>query len=171
MFRGLRRKDMQLDENKAQEILINNDYGVLCVQGDDGYPYGVPVNYVCLDGKIYIHGALKGHKLDAIRRSDKVSFTVVDHDEVLPDLFDTAYDSIIAFGRARLLVEGSGLDADYDEAQDSLKRRALKSILEKFSPDFLDEGNKTLIKEWKLTQIIEITVEHITAKGNARKFE
>jgi nitroimidazol reductase NimA-like FMN-containing flavoprotein (pyridoxamine 5'-phosphate oxidase superfamily) len=160
---------MQLDDASGFEILEKSNYGILGLHGDEGYPYAVPVNYTYLDGKIYIHCALKGHKLDAIRRNDKVSFTVVDHEEVLPDLFDTAYASVIVFGRARLLVDGDKLDTDYDETQNSLKQRALKSILDKFSPDYLEEGNETLKKEWKLTQVIEITVEHITAKGNARK--
>jgi nitroimidazol reductase NimA-like FMN-containing flavoprotein (pyridoxamine 5'-phosphate oxidase superfamily) len=171
MFRELRRKDMQLDDVSGLNILEKSDYGILGVHGDDGYPYAVPVNYTYLDEKIYIHCALKGHKIDAIRGNDKVSFTVVDHEEVLPDLFDTAYSSVIAFGRARLLVDGEGPDSDYDETQNSIKQRALKSILKKFSPDFLDEGNKTLKEEWKATQVIEITIEHLAAKGNARKIE
>ena len=46
MFRELRRKNQQLSETEARSILKNGTHGVLSVQGDDGYPYGVPMNYL-----------------------------------------------------------------------------------------------------------------------------
>ncbi|MEI3556583.1 MAG: pyridoxamine 5'-phosphate oxidase family protein [Eubacteriales bacterium] len=41
--------------------------GVLAVNGDDGYPYAIPINYVYDDDaqKIYFHGARICHKVDA----------------------------------------------------------------------------------------------------------
>jgi nitroimidazol reductase NimA-like FMN-containing flavoprotein (pyridoxamine 5'-phosphate oxidase superfamily) len=171
MFRELRRKEMQLDEASGLNILEKSNYGILGVHGDDGYPYAVPVNYTYLDGKVYIHCAIKGHKIDAIRGNDKVSFTVVDYEVVLPYLFNTEYASVIAFGRARLLVDGEEPDVDYDGSQSSLKERVLESILKKLSPDFLDEGSKIFKEKWKAIQVIEITIEHLAAKGNAKRIE
>ena len=57
MFRELRRKNQQLSETEARSILKNGTHGVLSVQGDDGYPYGVPMNYVYGDDAIYFHCA------------------------------------------------------------------------------------------------------------------
>ncbi len=89
MFRELRRKNQQLSETEARSILKNGTYGVLSVQGDDGYPYGVPMNYVYGDDAIYFHCAKEGHKLEGFQRSDKVSFCVVGEDEVIPEsIFD-----------------------------------------------------------------------------------
>ena len=50
--------------------------GVLSVIGDDGYPYGVPINYVYdeKENALYFHGAKEGHKIDAIKKSGKVCF-------------------------------------------------------------------------------------------------
>ena len=45
MFRELRRKNQQLSETEARSILKNGTHGVLSVQGDGGYPYGVPIRW------------------------------------------------------------------------------------------------------------------------------
>ena len=105
MFRELRRKNQQLSETEARSILKNGTYGVLSVQGDDGYPYGVPMNYVYGDDAIYFHCAKEGHKMEGFQRSDKVSFCVVGEDEVIPEAFSTAYASVIVFGRASVVTD------------------------------------------------------------------
>ena len=78
MFREMRRKKQQLSLEECQEILNNEVRGVLSVNGDNGYPFGIPINYKysTTENKIYFHGAKKGHKIDAIKMNDKVSFTV-----------------------------------------------------------------------------------------------
>lgn len=64
MFYEMRRKDRLLTEKEAKEILSEGEYGVLSTIGEDGYPYGVPVNYVYLNDSIYFHCAADvGHKL------------------------------------------------------------------------------------------------------------
>ena len=78
MFRVMRRKRQQTTEAEALAILDQAITGVLAVNGDQGYPYTIPVNYVLYQGKIYIHCAKQGHKKDAIERDAKVSFCVVD---------------------------------------------------------------------------------------------
>ena len=45
MFREMRRKKQQLSFEECQEILNNEVRGVLSVIGDNGYPYGIPINY------------------------------------------------------------------------------------------------------------------------------
>ena len=71
MFRELRRKNQQLSETEARSILKNGTHGVLSVQGDDGYPYGVPMNYVYGDDAIYFHCAKEGHKLEEMCIRDR----------------------------------------------------------------------------------------------------
>ncbi|MBO6054535.1 MAG: pyridoxamine 5'-phosphate oxidase family protein, partial [Oscillospiraceae bacterium] len=78
MFRELQRKKQQLPMEECIRILKEEPRGVLSVLGDDGYPYGMPMNhyYSEEDGRIYFHGGRTGHKIDAIRRCNKVSFCV-----------------------------------------------------------------------------------------------
>ena len=75
-WRQIRRKDRVLDRNGAEDILKKGTYGVLSTFGQDGYPYGVPVNYFYKDGHIYFHCAVEGHKMDNLANCPQVSFTV-----------------------------------------------------------------------------------------------
>ena len=78
MFRPLRRKKRAITDEEARELLATCKRGVFAVNGDDGYPYAIPVNYFfdAEHNKIYFHGAKAGHKVDALKRDDKVCFTV-----------------------------------------------------------------------------------------------
>ena len=66
MFREMVRKKQQLPMEEALELLKNAPRGILSVLGDNGYPYGVPIDhwYNEEDGKIYFHSGKEGHKID-----------------------------------------------------------------------------------------------------------
>ena len=66
--------------DKVIEILETVKRGVLSVLGDDGYPYGLPINYWYNkeNGYLYFHSGKTGHKIDAIESNNKVSFCVYD---------------------------------------------------------------------------------------------
>lgn len=148
----MRRIRQQLPDEKCDEILDRGTYGVLSVLGDNGYPYGVPVNYVYHGGKIYFHCALSGHKIDAMRAHDKVSFTVVDKDDVVKEEYTTYFRSVIAFGRVRFLE---------DEAE---KRQALTWLGQRFNPGD-DEGlAKEIARGFNHLYMVEITIDHLTGK-------
>ena len=131
--------------------------GVLAVHGDGGYPYAVPLSYAYDDGRLFFHCAAAGHKLDAIARSDKVSFCVIAADEVVPSTFTTHFRSAVVFGRARVLT---------DDAQ---RRHALECLAKKYSPCLLytsdaaddllcvDLGGRRIIKKKKTIKIDSTT--------------
>ncbi|MCC8151622.1 MAG: pyridoxamine 5'-phosphate oxidase family protein [Lachnospiraceae bacterium] len=77
MFRDMRRCKQLISDNECREILRSEKRGVLSVIGDDGYPYGVPINFYYDEDEniLYFHGAKQGHKIDAIKNCGKVSFT------------------------------------------------------------------------------------------------
>ena len=104
-FREMRRKKQALSEEEAWKVLEKGTECVLALTGDDGYPYAVPVNYACESGKLYFHGALAGHKFDALRACPKLSLCVVDRSDTVPEKLTTAYRSVIAFGTARILED------------------------------------------------------------------
>ena len=80
MFRQMRRLNQQISDAKCLEILKKEKRGVLSLLGDDGYPYGIPLNHFFSeeDNKIYFHCAKEGHKIDAIKNYEKASFCVYD---------------------------------------------------------------------------------------------
>lgn len=152
MFREGRRKKQFLSKEATEEILDRGSAGVLGVSGDDGYPYTVPISYVYDGGKIYLHSANSGHKLDGIRRDDKVSFCVIDQNEVVPEELTTYYRSAIVFGRARIVED------------DTVKRRALELLGQKYYADHPEATAASIRKEWKAVSVVEIVVEHMTGK-------
>lgn len=69
-----------LSREESMAILSETVDGTLCTNGFDGYPYGTPVNFILVDGKIFFHGRIAGEKLDNISRDPKVCFTVYSYD-------------------------------------------------------------------------------------------
>ena len=45
MFRPMRRASRAIPEEAAKHLLQQSRRGVLAVNGDDGYPFAIPVNY------------------------------------------------------------------------------------------------------------------------------
>lgn len=153
MFRDMRRKKQLLSKEETIEILKLSTSGVLGVIGDDDYPYTVPVSYVFKDGKLFIHSAKQGHKIDSMKRNDKVTFCVIEKDEVIQKTFTTHFRSVSIFGKARILTD------------DSDRRYALKSLVEKYSPDYIKEGEQEIEAGWDRVCLIEIEIEHMTGKA------
>lgn len=152
MFRELRRKNQALSYDECAEILKRANTGVLAVQGDENYPYTVPLNYLFSDNKIYFHCAKEGHKIDSIKRNDKVSFCVIDKDEVVPEVFGTDFRSVIAFGRARIMNEEEFMPI-------------IQSFTRKYCPKTpIDAVQKEIDKDFKRLCIVEIKIENLTGK-------
>ena len=82
--------------------------GVLAVNGDDGYPYAIPINYIYdrEAQKIYFHGARAGHKVDALKACDKVCFTVYGNESIREEAWAPFMQSTVVFGRCRLVEAG-----------------------------------------------------------------
>ena len=153
MFRPMRRKKKEISEEAAKQLLQKERRGVFAVNGDDGYPYAVPVNYYYSndDNKIYFHGAREGHKVDALKRDDKVCFTVYGNETIKEEAWAPYLQSAVVFGRCRLL----------EDPEETLA--LTRKIAEKYYPE------KKLIEEeiqrvGKAVQIYEISIEHLSGK-------
>lgn len=153
MFRAMRRTKQELTKEETEKILEKTSTGVLAVLGDNGYPYAVPLNFVYSNGAIYFHCAREGHKIDAIKANDKVSFTVVAKDAVVAEKFATDYYSAIAFGKAKILTEREDMIG------------ALRVFNKKYSPQFQAEGEREIMKDIDRVCIVKIEIEHLTGKA------
>ncbi len=107
MFRKMLRSKQQLAEEECLDILRQEPRGVLSLIGDDGYPYGVPINqfYCEKDGKLYFHSGKAGHKIDAIRRCDKASFCTYDKGYRREGEWALNIRSVIVFGRIEIVED------------------------------------------------------------------
>lgn len=153
MFRDMRRFKQQISEEECFEVLRNTKRGVLSVIGDDGYPYGMPMNhwYCEENGKIYFHGAKEGHKIDAIGKCDKVSYCVYDEGYRKDGEWALNIKSVIVFGRIKPVE-------DEEKAE-----KICTQLTFKFTDDreYLEKEMKSAFSR---TLCLELTPEHITGK-------
>lgn len=152
MPRELRRKDRGIDSREARELLARGEYGILSTVSADGTPYGVPLSYCVLDGAIYIHCAVAGHKLENLAADSRVSFCVVGRTEVLPEQFATRYESVIVAGRAQ-------------EVAGEEKQRALEELAAKYSPGLEEAGRRYIAAQGPRTRVFKVTIEAISGKA------
>ncbi len=105
MFRELQRKNKQISNSDCINLLKTQKRGVLSVLGDEGYPYGMPMNHFYCedDGNIYFHCGKSGHRLDALRNCKKVSFCVYDEGEKKQGEWALTINSVIVFGKIEIV--------------------------------------------------------------------
>lgn len=153
MFREMRRKKQILAEDEAIKILEKGKSGILALLGDEDYPYAVPISYVYHDSKLYFHGAKNGHKIDAIKKYEKVSFCVVDQDQIIPEEYTTYFRSVIAFGKIRIMEDEKEM------------REAIIELAKKYHPTgTIKELEGAIDKDWKPLCMMEFVIEHMTGK-------
>ena len=153
MFRELVRKNKALSVEECIHILETEKRGVLSVNGDNNYPYGMPMNhwYNKENGKIYFHCGKIGHRLDSLKKDDKVSFCVFDEGYRKSGEWALNIKSVIVFGKIKII--------------DDLNR--IIDITTKLSHKFTQDDTyiKTEIEKYaNKTLLLELIPEHICGK-------
>ena len=151
MFRKMRRIGQQLSDEECIKILESEPRGVLAVNGEDGYPYALPIDYIYLDGKLYFHCAKSGHKLDAIRADGRVSFCVMDKGYVKEGEWALNIKSVIVFGRISIVE---------DETE---RKELVRKIGLKYYPT-AEAVDNLIARAIDRIEILEMTVDHMTGK-------
>jgi len=156
MFRKMRLEANMTTKEEAEEMLNKALNGVLAVDGDDGYPYAVPVSFAYKNGKIYFHSTSENsHKIESIKKNPKVSFCVITQDDIIPEAFNTLYRSVIIFGKARVLTDAKEIE------------QGIMTIVKKYAGDHLDKGKAYMNSEAGNFSVVEIEIEHITGKAGS----
>lgn len=103
----MRRFKQQISNDECIKVLKEQPRGVLSMNGDDGYPYGIPLDhwYSEADNKLYFHCAKEGHKLDAIKTCDKVSYCVMDEGFRKDGDWALNINSVVVFGRMKIVSD------------------------------------------------------------------
>lgn len=151
MFRKMRRIKQLLSAEDTLAVLERCTNATLACFGDNDYPYSVPISYVYADGKIYLHSAKEGHKIDAITNNPKVCLTITDEDTIVSEEFTTYFRSVILFGKARF-AEGDEWMAGF------------KALVEKYSKDQPEEAKHKEISGCTQSCVIAIDIDHMTGK-------
>ncbi len=107
MFRELTRTKQQLSREEAISLLKTEPRGVLSLMGDEGYPYGLPIDhwYCDADGCLYFHSGTSGHKIDAMKQCPKASFCVYDQGFRNEGNWALNIKSVIVFGKIEIVAD------------------------------------------------------------------
>jgi nitroimidazol reductase NimA-like FMN-containing flavoprotein (pyridoxamine 5'-phosphate oxidase superfamily) len=148
----MRRKEKEITEQAAIESIIQNS--LVCRVGmvDRDRPYVVPVCFGYRDRAIYMHGSLKGKKIDVLKKNPNVCFELDINAEVVRAEnacdWGMKFQSIIGFGKAVFMN-------DPDK-----KREALDLIMRHYS------GHSSLFPDsvLKATAVIKIEINRMTGK-------
>ena len=153
MFRPMRRPKNAIPDEQAKKLLREEKRGVIAMNGDDGYPFAIPVDYFYDEtaGKIYFHGAKSGYKVDALRRCDKVCFTVYGGEFYKNGHWAPYVQSVLVYGRCRLVENIAVTEA------------RVRELAMKYYPS-AEEVEAEIAKDLRAVQLYEITVEHMTGK-------
>lgn len=117
---------------KIAEFLNSEHVGRIASIDAGGYPQVIPMNFVFLEGVIYMHSHTRGEKLDNIMRNAKVGFEVDRELEFLPSYFEDPADASLADTLyISVVVKGTGsVVSDRGE-----KTRALNGLMAKYQPE------------------------------------
>lgn len=153
MFRELTRKKKQISMEECIRVLKEETRGVLSVLGDEDYPYGMPMNhwYNEADGNLYFHCGHGGHRFDALKKHDKVSFCTYDQGYRKEGEWAWNVSSVIVFGRMEI-IDNQELVTDI-----------VTELCHKFTQDeaFIKKEIELYAHE---TLLLKLTPEHICGK-------
>jgi len=148
-------EDSQTNEGVQymESLLRDTWWGVLSMV-DGERPYAIPLNHAYVDGRILLHGALEGRKLDCIRRNPNVSYLVARQDGPVEDhgphmgICHLDCDSVMCVGQARIVD-------DFAERAD---------VLNAFTRFYKPEAAELPMQRVERCSAIEITVTQMTGR-------
>ena len=152
-FPELQRKKQQLSPDECTTVLRRALRGVLAVNGKDGYPYALPINFY-YDGsaaRIYFHSGKIGYKLDCIKNSPKACFTAQDDGARNEGEWWLTIKSVVAYGTITVVEDNETVT------------RISRLLSEKFTSD-KDYIDNEIQKYGAATILLCLSIEHITGK-------
>ena len=150
----VRRKDNTITLEESHALLKAGQYCVLATVDAEGSPYATPLSYVFLHGKIYLHCAHEGHKIDNLRANPRCSLAVVGKTQpVYTKNFTTYYESVVIFGVAQEVLDAAE------------KTEALMAVAQKYLPEHMEKADNDIANSLSRTAVYRIQIEKITGKA------
>ena len=150
-FRPMRRFKQQLTLQECETILQGAYRGFLSVNGENGYPYTIPMNFLYRENRIYFHSALQGHKIDAIMHSPKACFTLINDPVKQENDWWYHVSSVVCFGQVSII-----------ENQEE-RMAILRYLGQKYFPEGYDM-QKDLDTNAHRAAVLCLDIEHMTGK-------
>lgn len=162
----MRRDEFSVDEEKEIEAFLSGmSFGFLGTVGEDGRPRVTPLNFVYDQGIFYFHGSRIGEKMNHLKASPMVSFSVADEYALIPSYFTapnlacpatTYFKSVTVSGRAEIVT-------DVRE-----KAAVFTLLMHKLQPeggyDPIDADHPVYAPRLRNVAVVKIVPERLTAK-------
>lgn len=157
--RPMQRSDRELSREDALEILEAGGFASLATVDADGAPYVIPLSYVMMDGKLYVHtGTAHGHFYENVIRDNRMCLTVVGEDAPIqrPGYGATRFASVVAAGRI------------YNVDDSVLFKQALARLARKYWPKLRKEVGSIINNQLDVTAVWAIELDEVRGKGRHR---
>ena len=153
MFRQMRRIKQELPLEEAKSLLMKNKRGVLSFNGEDDYPYAIPINFLYdeEENKIYFHGAKSGYKLDCIKKNNKACFVTYGDQELSENGWSYYLKSLVAFGEIEIIEDRE------------LAAKKLRELAAKYYPS-LSEVDAVMERSFDKALVYYLDTKHMTCK-------
>lgn len=150
----MRRSDREISDRAELDAMLRRENVLHLGLCDGAEPYVVPMNYGYDGTALYLHSALEGRKIEALRANPRVCFTVTAEQQVVPsDVpcgWSVKYRSLIGYGTATLL----------ETAEE--KAAGLAALMRQFTDKSFQFPSEALAK----TAVIRIEISEMTGKTN-----
>ncbi|MGG4091906.1 pyridoxamine 5'-phosphate oxidase family protein [Paenibacillus sp. FSL W8-0187] len=153
------------DQQEIEDFLSGMSFGFLGTADEEGIPRVTPLNFAYVNGAFYFHGSRMGEKMDHLRRTPAVCFTIADEYALIPSYFSdpemacpaTAYfKSVTAIGEV-VIVD------DLEE-----KALAMEALMTKLQPEggyrAIDANDRAYIPRLKGVAVIKLAPQRMSAK-------
>ncbi len=156
----MRRKDKEIaGRARLEQILARARVcrlGMSAESPQGPVPYVVPVFFACREGRVYVHCAQEGRKLDLLAANPRVCVEVDEVRAIVPAekpcAFSSTFRSIIASGTAVIVSDPEA------------KREALDLLMAKYAGRRTGPGFEFSDATLEHTAVLEITLSEITGK-------
>lgn len=152
----------QMNENEISIFLHKARTGRMATINTEGFPVIIPLNFVYLNNRIYLHTAPIGEKVQNILGNSHVGFEADQNIVTLPAYYfydsndpseaDTLYRSVVIKGYAKLIESNEE------------KVYPLQKLMEKYQSEGLYQPVTTENKGLQHVEVIEIKIDTITGK-------
>jgi nitroimidazol reductase NimA-like FMN-containing flavoprotein (pyridoxamine 5'-phosphate oxidase superfamily) len=151
----MRRSEREIVDRKEIDRILQECTVCRLALNDRPFPYVLPLHYAYTSGRLYIHSATAGRKIDLISADNHVCFEV----DRVADVIEagracdwcTRYESVVGTGMAVLVT-------DHDE-----KEMALRELMRKYS----GSSDWTFPREMvDRLVVIRIDIESLTGKSS-----
>ena len=158
----MRRADREVtDVNEIYDIIRGCDTCCIALNGEDGFPYVIPMNFgfEVNDGKpvIYLHCAKEGKKLDLIRDDGRCAFTMSRGHSLLLGKAACAsawlYESACGRGHISIIEGDEGI-------------KGLVALMKKYDPDRVHVFDE---RHLKAVTMLRLDIEQLTGKRRQAK--